>query len=154
MTIKALAATITNNDPSTARPDPLAALSALTTAIATNKTNADTADTDLATVVGADQTAVEAAVAALEGDGASPTQAHVTALRGVWNTLKTDAATAKTATAATKTTSDALSAAAATTAVSSDVTLLFNPATVVTRNALKTAVDALLRLVLGSDALA
>lgn len=35
------------------------------------------------------QAAVEAAVALLEADGASPTQAHVTALRGVWNTLVT-----------------------------------------------------------------
>ena len=33
------------------------------------------------------QAAVEAAVATLEADGATPTQAHVTALRGVWNTL-------------------------------------------------------------------
>lgn len=32
--------------------------------------------------------AVESAVATLEADGASPTQAHVTALRSVWNTLK------------------------------------------------------------------
>lgn len=35
------------------------------------------------------QAAVEAAVATLEADGATPTQAHVTALRGVWNTLVT-----------------------------------------------------------------
>ncbi len=58
------------------------------------------ADTALALVVGADETAVEAAVALLEADTTTPTQAHVNALRTVWNTLVTDAALAKTATAA------------------------------------------------------
>jgi hypothetical protein len=35
------------------------------------------------------QAAVEAAVAVLEADGASPTQAHVTSLRAAWDTLVT-----------------------------------------------------------------
>lgn len=35
------------------------------------------------------QAAVEAAIAVLEADGASPTQAHVNSLRTVWNTLVT-----------------------------------------------------------------
>ena len=40
----------------------------------------------------ADQAAVEAAVAVLEADGASPTQGHVNSLRTVWNALVLDIA--------------------------------------------------------------
>jgi len=39
-----------------------------------------------------DQAAVEAAVVVLEGDGASPTQGHVDALRTVWDALVLDIA--------------------------------------------------------------
>lgn len=36
--------------------------------------------------------AVESAIATLEADAATPTQAHVTALRTIWNALKADPA--------------------------------------------------------------
>lgn len=43
------------------------------------------------------QAAVEAAIAVLEADGASPTQAHVNSLRTVWNTFVAGAAAHDTA---------------------------------------------------------
>lgn len=72
-----------------------------------------------------DLTAVEAAIAVLEADGASPTQAHVNSLRTVWNTLS-----------------------AATTA--NNVSLQIDNAVVTTQNGLKAAVAALLKTAQGS----
>jgi hypothetical protein len=57
-------------------------------------------------------TSVASAIATLVGDGASPTQAHVTALNTAWTTLK----------------------AALDTHGSADASLLYNPATVNTTN--------------------
>jgi hypothetical protein len=76
--------------------------------------------------------AFEAALATLVADGASPTQAHVTAVNSAYTTLKT----AQTAYAA--------AVAALTSGVSADVTLLWNVANVVTKNALRKAVAAIM----------
>lgn len=67
---------------------------------------------------GPDSTAVAAAVATLVADGATPTQAHVTALNTAWGTLLTNS-TAK-----------------------GDVIVLVNPTNVPTLTKLKRAFDA------------
>jgi hypothetical protein len=67
-------------------------------------------------------TATEAAVAVLEADGASPTQAHVTSLRAAWNPMS-----------------------AASTA--NHVTLQFDDSVVTNQNALLAAIAALLKAV-------
>jgi hypothetical protein len=72
-----------------------------------------------------DQAAVEAAVAVLEGDGASPTQAHVNSLRTVWDALVLD-----------------ISAVPA----SADVVISYNASTVVSRDTLRQALDAMLNM--------
>jgi hypothetical protein len=111
-----------------------AAAAAADTAANTAKTDASTADTAaIAADTGmdamiADETVdVEAAVAVLEADGASPTQAHVNALRTVWNLLKTEQIavavltnTAKTNTATAKTSTTTAKAATATAKTSID----------------------------------
>lgn len=182
MTRAALNATIGTVSPSLGRAaDPYTLVDAQNTLVGTAKTNvataktstasalvdAGSADTALGTVTGADTTAVEAAVATLEADGAAPTQAHVNALRTVWNTLVADGITAKAATVAAlgsagtadtntgtaKTAVDAISLTASLAAVAADVSLLINSATVVSKNKLNEAIRALLRLVDGSDLL-
>lgn len=102
-------------------------------------TPATTADDALATVVGADQTAVEAAIAVLEADAASPTQGHVNSLRTVWNTMKTDGATAKTATAAAKTAGAA-----------ANVVLDIDTAVATTQNSVRAAVREIMQALKGS----
>jgi hypothetical protein len=76
--------------------------------------------------------AFEAALATLVADGASPTQAHVTAVNSAYTTLKTAQTTY------------AAAVAALTGGVSADVTLLWNVANVVTKNALRKAVAAIM----------
>lgn len=114
-------------------------------------------------------TPVENAVATLEADGATPTQAHVTALRGVWDTLSaactvhngdanTVAASTVTAdtnagTVVTDTTTAKASTAAALAGVGADVTVVFDPAKVVTVNAMKAALKAILLQLQGSGTL-
>lgn len=51
------------------------------------------------TPIVADSTAFEAALATLVADGATPTQAHVTAVNSAWTTLKTAKVAYETATA-------------------------------------------------------
>lgn len=69
------------------------------------------------------QAAVEDAVAALEADDASPTQQHVTDLRGVWDTLVTDIAAVPGQT---------------------DVVISYNASTVVTRDTLRQAIETIM----------
>src|SRR6266567_1737576 len=76
----------------------------------------------------ADTTAVEAAVATLEADAATPTQAHVTALRGVWNTLKLDIPIG-------------------------GITVIVDKSAITTRNQLKKALDAFALAMAGSNLL-
>lgn len=79
-----------------------------------------------------DPTTFEAALTTLVADGATPTQAHVTAVNDAYTTLKT----AQTAYVAAV---NGLSGS-----VSADVTLLFNAANVVTKNALRAAIKAIM----------
>lgn len=63
--------------------------------------------TAVATAQGADNTAVDNAIATLVADGATPTQAHVTTLNTAWTALKADIAaldTSATSAALTKAT--------------------------------------------------
>lgn len=71
-------------------------------------------------------TATEAAVAVLEADGASPTQAHVTSLRNAWNPCSASM-------------------------TASNVTLQWDDSVVTTRTALRNAVAAILKAIDGSD---
>lgn len=71
---------------------------------------------------------VEAAVAVLEGDGASPTEAHVTALRAAWDALVTALGTYGGA----------------------DVLLDINTSTLTTQNAVRAALREFERAVAGS----
>lgn len=105
--------------------DPVAALAAVTTAVAAAK--------------GADKTAFESALATLVADGASPTQAHVTAANSAYTTLAADIA--------------AINTTAATATLNADVTLMFDPAKVVTNTTLAHVMRQLLRLVSGSATL-
>jgi|SRR5882672_2860840 len=75
-----------------------------------------------ATVGAMSVTATEAAVAVLEADGASPTQAHVTSLRSAWNTLSAAVTASKAAVPAV------------------DVQVIFS--TSLSRNQLRVALDA------------
>lgn len=75
------------------------------------------------------ETLVEAAIAVLEADGATPTEAHVDDLRAAWDLL----VTARTA----LTTSVAASQAA-------DAVFEYDNAVVTSRNAMKTVLDATL----------
>jgi hypothetical protein len=79
-----------------------------------------------------DPAAFEAALATLVADAALPTQAHVTAVNDAYTAL-----------AATQVTY-AAAVAALTGGVSADVTLLWNAANVVTKNALRKAVAAIM----------
>lgn len=108
--------------------------------------NIATAVTDVATLV-ADNVAVtpvENAVATLEADGATPTQAHVTALRGVWNTLSA---------ACTAHNGDAnamnVDVTAINAALSGDVVVIWNGSVVTHRNQLRAALRLALRAVDG-----
>ena len=76
-----------------------------------------------AATTAASQADVEAAVAVLEADGASPTQTHVNELRVVWDLLVTDIAPLP---------------------GQSDVVISYNATTVVSRDTLRQAVDQLL----------
>lgn len=69
----------------------------------------------------ADQTAVAAAIATAVADGATPTQAHVTAINTAWTTALTNST------------------------AQGDAVLLFNPATVLTVSKLKRILDACLQ---------
>jgi len=102
--------------------EPNAAIAALVTA--RNTAN------DAAYAAVTPKTATEAAIAALEADGALPTQAHVAALRSAWNISSTAISTTSTAT-------NAMSLASAAASVASDVVLIVNSATVLTKNKLK-----------------
>lgn len=74
------------------------------------------------------QAAVEAAVAVLEADGASPTQAHVNSLRTVWNALVAGLNAHDTA----------------------DVVLDINTSNITTQNAAKAALRELTQVLAGS----
>lgn len=117
---------------------------------------ATTADTDAAAAVtayapvvsgGTDFTAVDDAIGVLVADGASPTQAHVNTLNSAWTTYKTDQAALKTAVDLVKT-----DTAAALATLGADVAVIFN-STILSRNALKAALQAALRAVEGSGTL-
>jgi len=100
-----------------------------------------------------DQTGVEAAVATLEADAASPTEAHVDALRGQWDTFVTAANGLNTLIDAAILAADALDVAPVDASVASDVTLLFNADTVVTRYQLTVALRAIQEVLKGSNVL-
>jgi hypothetical protein len=104
-------------------PDPVAAKAAL--------------DVLVAAAQGAHKTSFEAALAVLVADGASPTQAHVTTANNAYTTLKGDI--------------DAIVTTGI--VISADLTLMFDPAKVVTRTHLARALERLLRVVEGSDTL-
>ncbi len=80
----------------------------------------------------ADQAAVEAAVALLETDAATPTQAHVNALRTVWDALVLDIAKVPSV---------------------ADVVVSVNASNVVTRSALRAALRQVEQIFEGSNAL-
>lgn len=96
-------------------------------------------------------TAVANAVAALVADGAAPTQAHVTTLNLAWGTLLTAIGAQDTAVGAAAAAAAVPSLTAATAAVSPDVVLIVNGATVLTKNKLKQIVNALYGLVADSS---
>lgn len=111
--------------------------------VATAVADLATLTTNVATVTGTLTTNVAAAVAVLVADGASPTQAHVNTLNTAWGLLATAIAALSTA------------------AVSADLTLVsaddaadlvvdFNTSTVSSLNAVKAAMLAVERLLLGS----
>lgn len=79
-----------------------------------------------------DKAAFEAALATLVADGASPTQAHVTAANNAYTTLKADIAPAP---------------------AQSDLVLSVNTAAIPSRSALRLAVQQLLALLDGNGAL-
>jgi hypothetical protein len=99
-----------------------------------------TLNTDVAALVAAkvDTTTVDAAVAVLVADGASPTQAHVNTLNTAWTTLKANCATLNTAVDTVNTDNTPLAAT-----VSADLTLLFNASNISTKNAFLVAIRAL-----------
>lgn len=76
-------------------------------------------------------TAVDAAITVAEGDGASPTQAHVNAIRSAYTTLAT-----------------AVNAVPA--SASGDLVLVIDSTKITTMNKLKAAFDSLYRLLDGS----
>lgn len=86
---------------------------------------------------------VAANVATLVADGASPTQAHVTTLNTNWGTLLTAIGALNTAINAADTAADAVSLTAALASVGADVSVLFNPATVINENKLDLALRAI-----------
>lgn len=104
--------------------DPTATISSLSTAIAA------------AVTATPDYTAVAADIATLVADGASPTQAHVTALNTAWGTYKTAADAYNADVAALSTTASAATVAA-------DVTLVINLATVTNMNQVRAALRRL-----------
>lgn len=119
-------------------------------AVTTADTDAAAAKTALVTVQsgGTDFTALDAAMGVLVADGETPTQAHVTTANSAWTTFKADQATAKTAVDLVKT-----DTAAALAAMGADVTVIFDPAKVVTMNAMHAALKAVLQALDGSGTL-
>lgn len=93
----------------------------------------------IATLNGAHMTATEAAMAVLEADGASPTQAHVNTMRTAFNTTKADAL--------------AVSNTAVVAALGADVTLVFDPAIVLSITRMRRIFDAYLTQLQGSGTL-
>lgn len=115
--------------------------------------NASTAATETAVATAQassppSQTATEAAVALLEADGATPTQAHVNSLRTVWNTLVTAIGTVNTDVEAVRTAFDALVTAAGllTAAPTGNLVILYDDAVITDGNkfaaALREALNA------------
>jgi hypothetical protein len=125
--------------------EPNAEATAQAALIAATKVATAAAKTQSTTTIAADIVAVTAAVVTLENDGISPTEAHVVALRSVYNTLVTDLGTLNTAVGAADTAAGLPSLTALTAAVSSDVSVLVNAATVLTKNKLKQIMSALVR---------
>lgn len=118
--------------------------------------NASTAATE--TAVAAAQTdsppsvaATEAAVALLEADGAIPTQAHVNALRTVWNTLKTAITTVDTDIEAIRTQFDLLVTAIGTTtnAPTGNLVILYDETVIDTGNKFASALREALNVARG-----
>jgi hypothetical protein len=97
---------------------------------------ADVTQTVSSTAVAADIAAVDAAVATLVADGATPTQAHVTTLNTAQGTLDTDWA--------------ALLAGLPGIPAAADVVLSYNATNVVSKNILLRAIDRLVEVVKGS----
>jgi hypothetical protein len=130
-------ATVGSPDPSfTGTAEPNTTIAALGALITTAQTHAATLVADNPAV-----TPVENAVATLEGDGATPTQAHVTALRNVWDTLSAAVTTHNSDANTVNTDVTALSTTASLATVSGDVVVIVNLANVTTR---KKLTDALL----------
>lgn len=77
-------------------------------------------------------TANEAAVAVLEADAASPTQAHVNSMRTTWNAVKTARTT--------------LEADIGTVPGQTDVVISYNATTVVSKATLRQAIEAMLAM--------
>jgi hypothetical protein len=141
--------------------DPAAAALAADTDAATASADAVLADaaSDATVAAKLDITAVDAAVGVLVADGASPTEAHVTALSDAWTTLKA-ANTAlnsaiddgKTATALVVTDTATVNAdtTAVIAAVSGDLTILVNKANIDTKNKFVSLLRKLQRRIEGS----
>ena len=131
--------------------EPNAALAAQTVLIATVKTATAAAKTQSTTTIAADIVAVTAAVVTLENDDVSPTEAHVAALRSVYNTLVTDLGTLNTAIGAADTAAAVPNLTAATAAVSPDTVLIVNSATVLTKNKLKQIIGDLVDMIVNGS---
>jgi hypothetical protein len=112
------------------------AVDAADTAIDTAKASVDTAETAVDTVVTSStavqglEGAVISALATLQADGASPTEAHVDTLQTAWdalltaiNTLQTDVTTADTACNTAKTDTDAAVTASQAAQTATDLTV-------------------------------
>lgn len=135
MALEAFTATIGTVAPTLGRAtDPSAAATALGVSIAA------------AVALVPNPAAFAAALATLVADGASPTQAHVTAVNNAYTTLAAAQVTYAAAVAA-------LSTTAVSATVAADVSLLFNTATVVSRNKLVEAVQKLLTNIMGQGIL-
>ena len=142
MTRDVYTATITVVDPSVGRAiEPNGEIAAQDALLATAQTDSAAAK---AAADAIDYTTFATDLATLVADGASPTQAHVTAVDNDWTTLKAliDAAVSAADTSDTAVQAVSLTAAAAT--VAADVTLLVNLAAVATKNALRKAVAAIM----------
>ncbi len=139
------------------------AITATAALIATDNTNLTT---DVTTNIGADNTAVEAAIVALEGDPTDQgSAAHIATLRTAWNTMKTHittlgthrtslgthsgTATTDASTLATRNT--ALAAAVAPAPAATGVVLSYDTTEVGSRSVLEAAVRKLLDGVRASD---
>lgn len=122
MALEAFTATIGTVAPALSRAaDPSAAVTTLAASIAA------------AVALVPNPAAFAATLATLVADGASPTQAHVTAVNNAYTTLAAAQVTYAAAVAA-------LSTTAVSATVAADVSVLFNAATVISRNKLNEAV--------------